>query len=137
MWGWRSFQMKTELSMSTTIKGGTNGLIGSDKIEGTSVYNTQGEKLGSVDCVMIDKQKGSVAYAVMSFGGFLGMGEKRHPMPWQSLSYDTAKDGYVVNLSKEQLESAPSLEAGQYSQLGDRDFDESVYSHYRVQPYWV
>jgi hypothetical protein len=58
-----------------------SGLISSSKVEGTAVFNVEGEKLGSVDCLMIDKQSGQVAYAVMSFGGFLGLGEKRHPVP--------------------------------------------------------
>ncbi len=123
--------------MTADIKTETRGLISSTSVEGTAVYNHAGEKLGTVDCLMIDKRKGGVAYAVMAFGGFLGMGEKRHPMPWQSLSYDDARDGYVVSLTKEQLESAPSLERGEYGRLGDRAYDESIYTHYKATPYWL
>lgn len=120
-----------------TIKTQTRRLVSSDAVQGTDVFNPKGDKLGTVDCVMIDKQKGNVAYAVMAFGGFLGMGEKRHPLPWQSLKYDINQDAYVVDLSKEQLKSAPNLDAGKYDRLGEREYDESVYAHYRANPYWI
>jgi hypothetical protein len=83
-------------------------LISSDKVEGTVVYNGGGEKLGSVYNLMIDKQSGKVAYATMSFGGFLGIGSSYYPLPWSQLTYDAAKGGYVVNLSKEQFQGAPA-----------------------------
>ncbi|MGE0095277.1 MAG: PRC-barrel domain-containing protein, partial [Alphaproteobacteria bacterium] len=88
----------------------TASLISADKVEGTSVYNTGDEKIGTIDDVMIDKRSGHVAYAVMSFGGFLGMGEKYHPLPWQMLHYDTAIDGYRVDLDKETLKGAPAYD---------------------------
>lgn len=111
-------------------------LISSDRVEGTDVYNTQGEKLGHIDCVMLDKKKGNVAYAIMSFGGFLGMGEDYHPLPWQSLDYHEDKDGYVVNLSKEQLQGAPTLKRNQYNRLDDDGYGRNIYSYYDVVPYW-
>jgi hypothetical protein len=78
----------------------TSALISSDKVEGTAVYDRQGEKLGSIHSVMIDKVSGKVAYAVMSFGGFLGMGDRYHPLPWHVLDYDTSQGGYVVDLDR-------------------------------------
>lgn len=123
--------------MTTTREKSANPLISSARVEGTTVYNTEGDKLGSVDCLMLDKQQGKVADAVMSFGGLLGIGEKRHPLPWQTLTYDEDKDGYVVNLSKDQLERAPTLDAGDYERLKDRTFGASVYSHYGQTPYWT
>lgn len=81
--------------------------ISSDKVEGTSVYNAAGDKLGSVDDLIIDKRSGQVRYAVLEFGGFLGMGSDRYPMPWNMLTYDTDKEGYVVPLDKARIESAP------------------------------
>lgn len=123
--------------MTADVKTQSRSLISSTSVEGTAVFNRAGEKLGSIDSLMIDKRKGSVAYAVMSFGGFLGMGEQRHPMPWQSLTYDETKDGYVVSLSKEELQSAPSLKADEFAQLGDRKYDESIDTHYKVTPYWL
>ena len=86
----------------------TGSLIAASKVNGTSVYNRSGESLGSVYDVMIDKVSGQVAYAVMSFGGFLGIGERYHPLPWKSLDYDTRQGGYVVDVGRDQLEKAPS-----------------------------
>ena len=82
-------------------------VISSDKVEGTAVFNGNGDKLGSIDDLMIDRQSGTVRYAVLEFGGFLGMGTDRFPLPWSMLKYDTAKDGYVVPLDKAKLEKAP------------------------------
>ena len=87
----------------------TDRLIASNKVEGTAVYNRQGERLGEVYNFMVDKYSGQVAYAVMSFGGFLGIGENYHPLPWRVLDYDTRMGGYVVDLDKEKLRGAPSF----------------------------
>jgi sporulation protein YlmC with PRC-barrel domain len=92
------------MAKSSTI---SSDVISSDKVEGTAVYNTAGEKLGSVDDLMIDKVSGQIRYAVLEFGGFLGMGTDRYPLPWNMLKYDTAKEGYVVPLDKDKLEQAP------------------------------
>ena len=85
----------------------SHDVISSDNVEGTNVYNAQGEKLGSIDDLMIDKRSGQVRYSVMEFGGFLGIGTDRYPIPWNMLKYDTNQDGYVVPLAKDQLENAP------------------------------
>src|SRR5579864_6957357 len=104
----------TMQSPTTTMAGGpvatdeTDRLISSDKVVGTAVYNRQGEHLGSVYNLMVDKISGQVAYAVMSFGGFLGIGESYHPLPWRVLKYDTRLRGYVVDLDRSRLEKAPS-----------------------------
>ena len=89
----------------------TDRLIASDKVEGTAVYNRQGEHLGKVYNFMVDKYTGQVAYAVMSFGGFLGIGDSYHPLPWKVLTYDTRMGGYVVDLDRDRLEGAPSYTA--------------------------
>ena len=86
----------------------TYSLISADKVEGTSVYGRDGEKMGSIYRVMIDKRSGHVPYAVMSFGGFLGIGNRYHPIPWSMLTYDEAQGGYVVDLTRDRLEKAPS-----------------------------
>jgi len=83
-------------------------LISSEVIRGTKVYNFAGDHLGTVISVMIDKFSGQVAYAVMSFGGFLGLGEKYHPLPWHMLKFDQNVGGYVIDLDKERLLAAPS-----------------------------
>lgn len=112
-------------------------LISSSRVEGTPVYNSEGEKLGTVDLMMIDRDTGHVAYAVMAFGGFLGMGEKRHPVPWKTMVYDKKLEGYVVTLTREELEAAPNMEAGEFGRLDDRDYEETVYTHYKAEPYWL
>src|SRR6476619_1459543 len=89
----------------------TNALIGSNKVEGTEVYNREGEHLGEVYNFMVDKFTGQVAYAVMSFGGFLGIGEKYHPLPWSTLDYDVNRGGYVINMDKSLLRDAPTYAA--------------------------
>ncbi|MEP7298043.1 MAG: PRC-barrel domain-containing protein [Burkholderiales bacterium] len=85
----------------------SNDIISSDKVEGTNVYNLSGEKLGSIDDLMIDKVSGQVQYAVLEFGGFLGIGTDRYPLPWSTLKYDTNQNGYVVPFDKTRLEQAP------------------------------
>jgi hypothetical protein len=87
----------------------TKNLISADKVVGTAVFNRKGERLGSVFGLMINKLNGHVAYAIMSFGGFLGMGESYHPLPWRVLAYDTRQDGYVVDLDRSLLKAAPSF----------------------------
>lgn len=91
--------------MTTAYAG--SAVISSDRVEGTKVYNQAGDKLGSIDDLVIDKMSGQVRYAVMEFGGFLGMGTDRYPIPWKLLKYDTSKEGYVVPLDKDRLSSAP------------------------------
>jgi len=117
----------------------TGTLISADKVEGTSVYNRTGDKLGSVKSVMIDKKSGRVAYAVMSFGGFLGMGSDTHPLPWSVLDYNTDQDGYVVDLDKETLEKAPRFGSGQdqAQAWGDPKWGREVHDYYRAEPYWL
>ena len=114
----------------------TDRLIASNKVEGTAVYNRQGEHLGSVYNFMVDKFTGQVAYAVMSFGGFLGMGESYHPLPWKVLTYDTRLGGYVVDLDKSKLEGAPSYSSGEEPNWSDRTYGQRVHDYYGVPPSW-
>src|SRR4030095_16770787 len=88
----------------------TADLIGSDKVEGTTVYDAKGEKMGSIARVMIDKRSGQVSYAVLSFGGFLGLGNEYYPIPWASLKYDTSLGGYRLDITEEQIRSAPKYQ---------------------------
>jgi hypothetical protein len=110
----------------------TADLIGSDKVEGTSVYNPQGENIGYIERVMIDKRGGHVVYAVMSFGGFLGMGKKYHPLPWSLLKYDTNQDGYVINLDKRSLEGAPTIDEDMDFDWSDRQWGRRVHEYYNL-----
>jgi hypothetical protein len=96
----------------------TVSLISAGKVQGTNVYNTGGDSLGEVYDVMIDKRSGKVAYAIMSFGGLLGVGERYHPLPWNTLKYDTRQGGYVVGLTREQLEGAPTYAPNRDARVG-------------------
>jgi hypothetical protein len=111
----------------------TTSLIGSDKVEGTAVYDAKGEKMGSIERVMIGKRSGQVAYAVLSFGGFLGLGSDYYPIPWSSLTYDTRLGGYRLDLTEAQLKGAPKY-AGDNWDWEDRGRGRQVYEYYGV-PY--
>ncbi len=110
----------------------TFSLIAADKVRGTAVYNPDGEQLGAIHNVMIDKRAGRVVYAVMSFGGLLGIGERYHPLPWPVLHYDTGLGGYVVTLSREQLEAAPSYGPDEAPAYDDPAWARKVHDHYGV-----
>ncbi len=112
-----------------------NRLIASNRVEGTAVYDRQGEKLGRIENFMVDKVSGRAEYAVMSFGGFLGIGDDHYPIPWSKLTYDTDKGGYVVDLDREKLKDGPNYRAGEEPQF-DRDYDRRVYDYYGVVYTW-
>lgn len=106
-------------------------VISSDKVEGTAVYNTAGEKLGSIDDLMIDKRSGQVRYADLEFGGFLGMGTDRYPIPWNMLKYDPSREGYVVPLDKDKLENAPHYSV-ENQPVYDAEYGKRVNSYYGI-----
>jgi PRC-barrel domain protein len=113
----------------------TASFIGSDKVEGTAVYGPDDRKIGTVQRVMIDKISGKVAYAVVSFGGFLGMGEDYYPMPWSKLDYDTSLGGYRVDITEDQLKGAPKFNRSTDWNWSDRSRDRTVYDYYKT-PLW-
>ncbi len=115
--------------MSTSTDTGHTGLIASDRVEGTAVYNREGEKLGSIQNFMVDKLSGKVEYANLSFGGLFGMGGSLHPLPWSVLDYVPEKDGYVVDLDKSTLENSPKYERDA-EPVFDRDYNRSVNDYY-------
>jgi hypothetical protein len=114
----------------------TSTLISSDKVEGTPVYNRDSEKLGTIHSLMIDKVSGKVAYAVMSFGGFLGIGDSYHPLPWDVLDYDVGLSGYVVDLDRRRLEEAPTYRTSETPDWSDRRWGQRVHDYYGARPYW-
>jgi len=113
-----------------------HSLIASDRVEGTPVRRTDGSKVGTIERLMIDKLSGNVAYAVLSFGGFLGMGQKHAPIPWARLAYDQTLGAYRVDLSEEELARAPAVAAGEDFDWGDRSREVEIHNYYRVPPYW-
>jgi hypothetical protein len=108
--------------------------ITSDRVQGTDVYSaSERERIGEIHNLVIDKVSGNVAYADMTFGGFLGLGEGHYPIPWQALKYDTQLDGYVTGITERQLKRAP--ESGPPDQV-DRAFEERLHKHYGIPGYW-
>lgn len=110
-------------------------LIASDRVEGTAVYNRQGERLGKISNFMVDERSGQVRYAVLSFGGFLGMGHDHYPLPWSMLTYDTEQGGYVVDLDKQLLDNAPRYGTDQRPDY-DEGYGRNVYQYYGLIYPW-
>lgn len=115
----------------------TATLISAGKVQGTEVYNTEGEKLGDIYDVMLDKRSGRIAYAIMASGGVLGLGKNYHPLPWQILKYDTRQGGYVVGLAKDVLERSPAFESDVVPAWGDRTYEQGIHDYYKTAPYWT
>ena len=107
----------------------TQELIASNKVEGTAVYDEQGERLGSIYNFMVHKRTGQVEYAVLQFGGFLGIGNDYYPLPWEKLDYAPEQGGYVVALDKATLEGAPRYREDEEPPF-DRDYGDRVYGYY-------
>ncbi len=108
-------------------------LIGSDKVEGTAVYGADDNKIGTIERVMIDKISGRVSYAVLAFGGFLGLGNEHYPLPWQSLKYDTRLGGYVTGVTEDQLRGAPKYSDEREWDWGDLATGRKVDDYYGVK----
>lgn len=111
----------------------TSKLIASNKVEGTSVYGCDGDKLGSIYNFMVDKYSGRVKYAVLrSSSGFLGFGERYYPLPWKVLDYDTRAGGYCVDMTEEDLDNAPSFDRDSEPRF-DEGYDDHVHDYYGIR----
>jgi sporulation protein YlmC with PRC-barrel domain len=117
-----------------TPSGHTRAILAS-KVKGTSVYNSDGDKIGHVEDVVLDKLSNNIIFAVLGFGGILGVGEKYHPIPWSVLDYDQNKGGYVVRMSKEELEQSPAYDLDDLTD-DDGTARSETYTYYHAQPYW-
>ncbi|MGU3538736.1 PRC-barrel domain-containing protein [Methylobacterium sp. A54F] len=111
-------------------------LIASDRVIGTDVRRPSGERVGTIERLMLDKASGRVAYAVMSFGGFLGIGEGFHTLPWGVLRFEPELDAYVLDITEEQLREAPPRSPEGTDPANDRDWEEHVHRYYNAAPYW-
>jgi len=111
-------------------------LIASDRVEGTPVRRLSGEKIGIIQRLMIDKVTGNVAYAVLTFGGFLGMGRKHFPVPWTRLKFDPAAETYLLDLTDEEVRHAPTFEEDVEFDWGDRRHETAIHNYYKVPHYW-
>jgi hypothetical protein len=115
-----------------------HALIASDRVEGTPVCRVSGEKIGTVQRLMIDKTSGNVAYAVLRFGGLLGFGEKHLPIPWAMLKFDPTRQAYQVSITDAELSKAPSYAADKEFDWGDRREQARIYDYYSARPHgWI
>jgi sporulation protein YlmC with PRC-barrel domain len=119
----------------TTVSGHTTA-IRAKKVIGTSVKDPAGATIGKIEDIVLDKLSNNIMFAVVGFGGFLGMGEKFHPLPWSTLDYDEELNGYVVNLTKDQLEAAPAYTMDELTQGDGTQFRERVYEYCKATRYW-
>ena len=120
--------MPTETGHTTAIR--------ASRVIGTTVYNTEGDSIGEIEDVMLDKTTNNIMFGVVGFGGFLGMGEKYHPIPWSSLDYEKDKGGYIVPFTKEQLEAAPADSLSELTKDDGLAARDAAYDYYRVERYW-
>ncbi|MEZ5291068.1 MAG: PRC-barrel domain-containing protein [Vicinamibacterales bacterium] len=111
-------------------------MLSASTLAGDNVVNAAGENLGSIEDLMIDLDRGRVAYAVLSFGGFLGMGDKLFAVPWDALEVDTTNKCFRLDVPKEKLESAPGFDKAQWPTNADTSFVSSIYSYYGTPQYW-
>ncbi|MDR3533817.1 MAG: PRC-barrel domain-containing protein [Rhodopila sp.] len=111
-------------------------LIAARQIQGTSVFSPALEKLGSVEDVMIDRASGRIAYAVLRFGGFLGIGDHYYPLPWEKLSYSPEMGGYITDIGRDVLQGAPSYPDEAAASWDDKAWSRDVYAYYGVRPFW-
>jgi sporulation protein YlmC with PRC-barrel domain len=135
---------ETSMEHQTNIVGGPKGsptgpgpeIMAADTLEGNDVYNAGGEELGSIKDIMIDVPRGRVAYAVLSRGGILGMGDKLFAIPWAALTLDTDRKCFVLNIDKEVLKNAPGFDKDDWPRMADETWALSLHKYYNQDPYW-
>lgn len=109
-------------------------LMGADTLNGNDVYNLKDEDLGDIKEIMLNMRTGRVSYAVLSFGGFLGMGEKLFAVPWEALTLDTTNKRFVLNVEKDRLENAPGFDKDKWPNMADQTWAQSIHDFYGTQP---
>ena len=118
-------------------QGQTSSLIASDRVEGMPVYDVHGKRIGKVERLMIDKLTGEIAYAILSFGGFLGIGADHYPIPWSMLTCNEKPDGFQLDITEEELKNAPKIEPGEDWETTTRARNQDVYDYWEVRYYWI
>lgn len=111
-------------------------LMGADTLVGNDVYSNKDEDLGDIKEIMLDMRSGKVGYAVLSFGGFLGMGEKLFAVPWNALTLDTKNKRFVLNVEKDRLKGAPGFDKDHWPNMADQSWVKEIHSYYGTKPYW-
>lgn len=129
-------QTQPQTQATFTMPHKPHRLIASDRVEGTVVRCSDGTKVGTIQRLMIDKVSGKIAYAVLSFGSFMGIGAKHIPVPWDRMKYSASLDAYEINVTDEELARAPSYEADKEFDWGNREDEIMIHNYYRTPPYW-
>jgi len=127
------FHMSEEEYMAKATAHPDHKLISSEDVQGTVVYSSGDEAIGEIDHLLIEKISGRVAYAVMSFGGFLGLAHSHYPIPWSALNYDSSRGGYRSGITEAQLRDAPEFSDDSWT---DRDWEMKTHKHYGAPAYW-
>ena len=126
--------------VGSSYRAGNDGpgprVMGASTLEGDDVLNRQGEKLGTIEEIMLDVPTGRIAYAVLSSGGFLGIGDKLFAIPWRSLTLDPENKCFVVDIAKERLQQAPGFDKDHWPSMADESWARELHTYYRVRPYW-
>jgi sporulation protein YlmC with PRC-barrel domain len=120
----------------TTMTSDQPQVLSASTIIGDDIYNPQGEKLGNIKELMLDLGTGQLAYAVLSFGGFLGLGDKLFAVPFEALRLDPENEHFVLNVTKERLEQAPGFDKDDWPSTGDRTWGRGIHEFYGFEPYW-
>jgi sporulation protein YlmC with PRC-barrel domain len=129
-------QLAREEGTHMTTASGHTQAIRAKKVIGTNVKDPSGQKIGEIEDIMLDKTSNNIMFAVVGFGGFLGMSEKYHPIPWASLRYNEDEGSYVVNYTRSQLEAAPAASIDELSRDDGLLFRERTYAYYKAPRYW-
>jgi sporulation protein YlmC with PRC-barrel domain len=111
-------------------------VMSASTITGDAVVNANGDKLGQIEELMIDLENGRVAYAVLSFGGFLGIGDKLFAIPFEALELDSENHRFVLDVAREKLEQAPGFDKSRWPDFADPRFGQQVYGYYDIATYW-
>jgi sporulation protein YlmC with PRC-barrel domain len=126
--------------VGSSYRAGNDGpgprVMGAATLTGDDVVNRQGEKLGTIEEIMLDVPTGRIAYAVLSSGGFLGIGDKLFAIPWSSLTLDPENKCFVLDIAKQRLEQAPGFDKDHWPSMADPDWARELHTYYRVRPYW-
>lgn len=111
-------------------------IMSAESLSGDKVVNSKGEDLGNIDAIMLDVPNGRIAYAVLSFGGFMGMGDKLFALPWEALTLDADRERFVLNMEKDELKDAPGFDKDHWPSMADLSWATQIHSYYGSRPYW-
>ncbi|MGQ0594195.1 MAG: PRC-barrel domain-containing protein [Gammaproteobacteria bacterium] len=111
-------------------------IMAADTLEGNNVVNSEGETLGEIKHIMVDVPQGRVAYAVLSFGGFLGVGDKLFAIPWSALTLDADNHNFILDVPEQRLKDAPGFDKDHWPTMADERWASQVHSYYHSRPYW-